>query len=76
MPYIAIKAFPKDEATVEELVERLNQTAIEVLGCPPEVLSISFEEIDPADWKERIIDGEMATTPARMMIRDGEKLYS
>ena len=35
MPYIAIKAWPKDEATQKELVERINAVLLEVWKCPP-----------------------------------------
>ena len=74
MPYIAIKAYPKDEATVKELVERINETVIEVVGCPPKAVSISFEAVDPDDWDERIAEGEMAKAAEFMMIRNGERL--
>ena len=74
MPYIAIKAYPKDEAVVDELVEKVNQAVVDTLGCPPEVVSVSYEEIVPDDWKERIIDGEMVDNAAFMKIRDGQRL--
>ena len=75
MPYIAIKAFPKDEETVKAVVENLNQALIDTLGCPPEAVSVSYEEVQPDDWKEQVIDGDMAAKADYMMIRDGEKLY-
>ena len=74
MPYIAIKAYPKEEAVVKELVENVNKAIVDTLGCPPEVVSISYEEVLPDDWKERIIDGEMAANAAYMKIKDGQRL--
>lgn len=74
MPYIAIKAFPKDEEVVKDLIEKVNQALIDAVGCPPEVVSISYEEIQPQDWEERIINGEMAANAPFMKIRDGQRL--
>ena len=34
MPYIAIKAYPKDEKTKKEIVEKINQLFLETWGCP------------------------------------------
>ena len=49
MPYIAIKAYPKDEKTKKEIVEKINQLFLETWGCPQEAINISMEEVDPAD---------------------------
>jgi 4-oxalocrotonate tautomerase len=75
MPYIAIKAKPKDEATKKELVRRINQAVLEVWGCPQEVITISMEEIQPDDWKDTVVKQEIEPYPEKMMIRYGEKLY-
>ena len=45
MPYISIKAYPRDKATNQKLVEAINQTVQNVIGCPPEALTILFEEV-------------------------------
>ena len=47
MPYVAIKAYPKDEDTKKKLVEKINDVFLEVWGCPPEAISISLEEVAP-----------------------------
>lgn len=75
MPYIAIKAKPKDEATKNELIRRINQAVLEVWGCPQEVITISMEEIQPDDWKDTVVKQEIEPYPEKMMIRYGEKLY-
>ncbi len=75
MPYIAIKAKPKDEATKKELIRRINQAVLEVWGCPQEVITISMEEIQPDDWKDTVVKQEIEPYPEKMMIRYGEKLY-
>ena len=44
MPYIAIKAYPRDMETKKALARKVNEAVLEVLGCKPEAVTISFEE--------------------------------
>ncbi len=74
MPYIAIKAYPKDEAIKKEVVDRVFDTFAELWGCPKEAISISLEEVDPADW-EQVVKNEIEPKQDKMMVRDGKKLY-
>ena len=55
MPYVAIKAYPKDEETKKKLVEKINEVFLEVWGCSQQALTISLEEIDPSDWNEQVV---------------------
>lgn len=76
MPYIAIKSFPKDQATKEAVVEKINEIFLEVWGCPQEAITISIEDIMPEDWTEKIVKPEIETKKEHMMILDGEKRYN
>ena len=75
MPYIAIKGYPKDEKTKQEVVERINQTLLELWGCPQEAISISVEEFDPAVWEEEVVKPEIDANVEKMFIYAGEKRY-
>jgi len=75
MPYIAIKAFPKDEATKQKLVEKINEAVLEVVGCPPEAVTISLEEITPDRWEADVKKTEIEPKQDKMMILSGKKLY-
>lgn len=75
MPYIAIKAFPKDEETKKKVVDKINQVFLEEWGCPQEALTISVEEIAPDDWKEKVWKPEIEPKKDKMMILDGQKKY-
>ena len=75
MPYIAIKAKPKDEATKKELVRRINEVLLEVWGCPQGVVTISMEEIAPDAWQDTGVKREIEPNADKMMIRYGEKLF-
>lgn len=76
MPYIAIKSFPKDQATKEAVVEKINEIFLEVWGCPQEAITISIEEFTPADWDDKIVKPEIEPKMENMMILDGKKRYN
>ena len=75
MPYISIKAFPKDEETKNKVVEKINQILLETWGCPQKAISISVEEIKPEDWNEKVRIPEINAKADKMKILDGEKKY-
>ena len=74
MPYIAIKAYPKDEETKKKVVDEINEIFIKSWGCPAEAITISLEEVHPDHWKE-IEEKEISPKEDAMMIKDGKKRY-
>ena len=75
MPYIAIKAYPKDEETKKRLVDKINEDILEIWGCSQEAVSVSIEEISPDEWEETVVKGEIEPNCDKMMIFSGEKKY-
>lgn len=75
MPYIAIKAYPKDPEIKKRVAERINQVFLEEWGCPPEAISISMEEVPPEKWDELIRRKEILPAADKMMILDGQKKF-
>ena len=75
MPYVAIKAYPKDEETKKKLVEKINEVFLEVWGCSQQALTISLEEIDPSDWNEQVVKTQIEPNKDKMMLLSGEKQY-
>jgi Uncharacterized protein, 4-oxalocrotonate tautomerase homolog len=75
MPYVAIKMFPKDEEMKKKLADKINEAVIEVVGCRPQAVSISMEEIAPEDWDAKVKQPEIFGQPEKMMIVQGEKKY-
>ncbi|MBQ3077824.1 MAG: hypothetical protein IJC43_08195 [Clostridia bacterium] len=75
MPYIAIKSFPKDEAVVNTVVEKINEIMLEHWGCPPEAITISMEEIAREDWQETVFKPEIEPKLDKMKILRGEKKF-
>ena len=74
MPYIAIKAYPKDEKIKEEVAQRIQQVFLDLWGCAPEAITISMEEVAPTDW-HKVEENEIAAKQDNMMILHGEKRF-
>ena len=75
MPYIAIKAWPKDPEIKKRGAERINQVFLEEWGCPQKAISISFEEVAPEKWDETVVKPEILPKSDKMFILDGEKKF-
>lgn len=73
MPYIAIKAYPKDEKIKEAVAERINEIFLELWGCPQEAISISMEEVPSAEWEAKVVKPEIEPKEDKMMILNGKK---
>lgn len=74
MPYIAIKAYPKDPKIKDEIVKRINQAFLDVWGCPQEAISISLEEVSSRDWEEKVKKAEILCNMENMVILDGKNV--
>ena len=75
MPYIAIKAYPKDMETKKKVVDEINEVFKKYWGCPPEAISISMEEFKHEVWEEEVVKPQIETNVDKMMILSGEKKY-
>ena len=75
MPYIAIKAYPKDEETKKKIAERINQAFLEIWGCSQEAINLSIEEVVPQDWDEKVMQKEVIPQKDKMIILEGKKIY-
>ncbi len=76
MPYIAIKAYPKDEETKKKVVDEINQIFLKYWGCPQEAISISIDEFAPEVWEEKVMKPEVEPKADKMMIFSGKKNYT
>ena len=73
MPYAAIKLWPKDQETKERVAEKVSAALMKALGCPPQAVTISIEEIEPADWEEKVVKTEIEPKKDTMAIIAGKK---
>lgn len=75
MPYVAIKLWPKGEEAKARLADNVSKTVQETLGCPPEAITLSIEEISRDDWDEKVVKPEIEPYQDAMMILSGQKRY-
>lgn len=75
MPYIRIKAYPKDQATKAKVVEAINKAFVDNWGCSPEAISISIEEVAPENWVEQVEKAEIEPNRENMLILNGQRKY-
>lgn len=75
MPYISIKAFPKDKEIKEKVVDEINEVFAKYWGCPREAISISLEEVEPANWEENVVKKDIEISKDKMFILNGKKSY-
>ena len=75
MPYIAVKAYPRDAETKQRAAEELQQVIVKHFGCPPQAVTISFEDIQPEDWENTVVKPEIEPKLDKMFILKGEKKY-
>ena len=73
MPYAAIKLWPKDQETKERVAEKVSAALVEALGCPPQAVTISIEEIEPADWEEKVVKPEVEGKKETVFLLNGKK---
>lgn len=60
MPHISVKMYPgRSEEVKKDLAEKLQGFVVKELGCTPNVVSVSFKEIEAEKWKD-VIDDEIA----------------
>lgn len=74
MPYIAIKAYPKDIETKKKVVQEINEVFLKYWGCPKEAISISIEEIPPEEWSQKVEKTDIQNNLDKMMILSGKEL--
>jgi len=74
MPYIAVKMWPKDAEVRKSLAEKISQAVQDAIGCPPQAVTVSIEEIAQEKWVETV-GPELEAKKDKMYIVKGEKTW-
>ena len=54
MPHVSVKLWPgRSEQTKQQLADAIVQDVVNIIGCGEESVSVTIEEVDPKDWKEK-----------------------
>ncbi len=74
MPYIEIKAYPKDEAIKKDVANDILEVFAKKWGCKKEAITISFAEVDPANWDNDIEKNVIDKNQDKMYVLHGNKV--
>jgi 4-oxalocrotonate tautomerase len=72
MPHVIVKLWPgKSDGQKTRLAERLAEDVMTVLNYGEESVSVSFEEIAPQDWAEKVYRPDILDRPAGLYKKPG-----
>lgn len=72
MPHVIVKLYPgKTEEQKVEMTVRLTAAITSVLGCGDGSVSVSMEEVAPADWKATVYDPEIQNGKGKLYKKPG-----
>jgi 4-oxalocrotonate tautomerase len=72
MPHVIIKLWPgKSEQQKTELAIRITNDVMNVLHYGEESVSVSLEEIEPDDWKEKVYQADIINGPGKLYKKPG-----
>ena len=57
MSHVIVKLWPgRSEQIKQRLADAIVEDVVNIIGCGEESVSVSIEEIDPKEWKEKVYD--------------------
>jgi 4-oxalocrotonate tautomerase len=60
MPHILVKLYPgRSEQQKQQLADAITRDVISIAKCQEKSISVAFEEVDPADWAEKVYRPEI-----------------
>ena len=74
MPYIEIKAYPKDEEIKKDVANDILEVFAKKWGCKKEAITISFTEVDPANWNTDVEENIINKNNDKMYVLHGNKV--
>ena len=68
MPHIIVKLYPgRSESQKKQLANEIAKNVVAIAKCEEKVVSVTFEEVDPSDWAEKVYKPDI--------LNNEEKLY-
>jgi 4-oxalocrotonate tautomerase len=71
MPHVIVKLWPKPEAQKRVLADAITQSVVQHLGYGEDAVSVSFQEIAPADWTEKVYQPDILNGPGTLYKKPG-----
>ena len=72
MPHVIVKHFPgKSEQEKARLARKITEDIVEIFNFGEETVSVALEEVDPQDWREKVVKTEIAPNLAKLYKKPG-----
>ena len=60
MPHVVVKLYSgRSEAQKLRLAEAITRAVTSALRCPEDDVSVAIEDVEPADWTERVYEPDI-----------------
>ena len=60
MPHVVVKLYPgRTEEQKQSLADAIAANVATIAGCGEDSVSVAFEEVEPADWPEKVYRPEI-----------------
>ncbi len=60
MPHVVVKLYPgRSENVKQSLARAIADNVVAIAGCDSSAVSVAIEEIEPADWPEKVYRPEI-----------------
>ena len=75
MPHVIVKLFPgKTEEQKTELATAITNEVVKILGKKEATISVSFEEVSPEEWKEKVYTPDIIAESVKLYKRPGYEM--
>ncbi len=72
MPHVIVKLWPgRSEQQKQKLADGVTKAVVTSLGYGEDAVSVSLEEVDPADWTEKVYKPDILNGRGRLYKKPG-----
>ena len=73
MPHVIVKLWPKPEEQKRKLADAITKAVMENMGYGEGAVSVSFEEVAPSHWTEKVYNPDILNGPGKLYKQPGYK---
>lgn len=75
MPHVIVKLWPgKSERQKADLAQRITKAVTESLHCGEDSVSVAMEEVESAEWSERVFEPDIQTNWDKLYKKPGYRM--
>ena len=72
MPHVTVKMHPgRSEEQKNQLAAAIARDVMTIAKCPETAVSVAIEEVQPADWTEKVYRPEIAEKAETLYVKPG-----